>query len=62
MINHFTNEGAQIPPRTFTQLRPVNQRRVAKMVRRAQGMGLYPTMYDHPELLRAKFFRKRAVN
>lgn len=26
------------------------------MIRRAQGMGLYPTIHDHPELIRADFF------
>lgn len=40
----------------ITQLRPVNQRKVAKMVRRIQGMGLYPRIHDHPEMIRSSFF------
>jgi small subunit ribosomal protein S18 len=26
------------------------------MVRRAQGMGLYPTLHGHPELIRGDFY------
>lgn len=35
-----------------TGLRPVNQRRVAKAIRRAIGIGLMPSVHKHPELLR----------
>lgn len=34
-----------------TGLRPVNQRRIAKAVRRAVGMGIMPSVHKHPELL-----------
>lgn len=39
-----------------TGLRPVNQRKIAKMIRRAQGMGIYPSVHDHPEMIRDNFF------
>lgn len=39
-----------------TGLRPVNQRKVAKMIRRAQGMGIYPSIHGHPEMIREQFF------
>lgn len=35
-----------------TGLRPVNQRKVAKAIRRAIGMGLHPSVHWHPEILR----------
>ena len=37
---------------TETGLRPVNQRKMAKAIRRAIGMGLHPSVHKHPELLR----------
>lgn len=56
MISEFTLSSGQIKNARSTCLRPVNQRKIAKMVRRAQGMGLYPTIHRHPELLRSPFF------
>lgn len=40
----------------LTRLRPVNQRKIAKMVRRVQGMGIYPTVHAHPEMIREQFY------
>ena len=34
-----------------TGLRPVNQRRMAKAIRRAMGIGLVPGVHRHPEIL-----------
>ncbi|CAL3967722.1 hypothetical protein PZA11_003946 [Diplocarpon coronariae] len=34
-----------------TGLRPVNQRRIAKAIRRLIGMGMMPSVHRHPELL-----------
>ncbi|KUJ16020.1 ribosomal protein S18 [Mollisia scopiformis] len=34
-----------------TGLRPVNQRRISKAIRRCIGMGLMPSVHRHPELL-----------
>ncbi|KAH7149253.1 ribosomal protein S18 [Dactylonectria estremocensis] len=59
LIEFFTTPSAMIKHSKGTRLRPVNQRKIAKMVRRAQGMGLYPTIHDHPELLREHFFSTR---
>ncbi|KAF4586083.1 Ribosomal protein S18 [Ophiocordyceps camponoti-floridani] len=56
LIQDFTNSAGQIQPRSVTGLRSVNQRRIAKMIRRAQGMGIYPSIHDHPEALRNRFF------
>jgi small subunit ribosomal protein S18 len=35
-----------------TGLRPANQRKMAKAIRRAIGMGLHPSVHRHPEILR----------
>ena len=42
----------RIKHRSETGLRPVNQRRVAKAIRRAVGIGLLPSTHKHPELLK----------
>ncbi len=34
-----------------TGLRPVNQRRIAKAIRRSIGMGMMPSVHRHPEIL-----------
>ncbi|KAI9900831.1 hypothetical protein N3K66_005093 [Trichothecium roseum] len=56
LIQSFTRTDGYIAGNHLTSLRPVNQRKVAKMVRRAQGMGIYPTVHAHPEILRNQFF------
>lgn len=35
----------------LTGLRPVNQRKVAKAIRRAIGMGIHPSTHKHPNIL-----------
>jgi len=35
-----------------TGLRPVNQRKIAKAIRRAIALGLMPSVHRHPEILR----------
>jgi len=34
-----------------TGLRPVNQRKIAKAIRRAIGLGLHPSVHRHPMIL-----------
>jgi small subunit ribosomal protein S18 len=34
-----------------TGLRPVNQRRIARAIRRSIGMGMMPSVHRHPEIL-----------
>ena len=51
--------------RKETGLRPVNQRRISKAIRRAVSMGLMPSVHRHPEILEAEAEardRRRARN
>ncbi|KAJ5506039.1 hypothetical protein N7453_004996 [Penicillium expansum] len=50
MSEYMTSMG-RIKPRSVTGLRPVNQRKIAKALRRAIGMGLMPSVHRHPEIL-----------
>ncbi|CZS78866.1 unnamed protein product [Fusarium graminearum] len=58
LIEYFTSSSGMINHSNLTRLRPVNQRKVAKMIRRVQGMGIYPSVHAHPEMLREDFFSR----
>jgi len=45
-----------------TGLRPVNQRRIAKAIRRTIGMGLMPSVHRHPEILQKMISRQQAAS
>ena len=50
MSEYVTTMG-RIKPRTETGLRAVNQRKMAKAIRRSVGLGLMPSVHRHPEIL-----------
>ena len=50
MSEYMTSMG-RIKPRSHTGLRPVNQRKIAKSIRRAIAFGLMPSVHKHPEIL-----------
>ncbi|KAK4104064.1 ribosomal protein S18 [Parathielavia hyrcaniae] len=52
MISEFMTSMGRIKHSKETGLRPVNQRKMAKAIRRAIGMGLHPSVHKHPEILR----------
>ena len=52
MMAEYVTEMGRIQHRNQTGLRPVNQRKMAKAIRRAIGLGLMPSVYRHPELIR----------
>ncbi|KAK3900409.1 ribosomal protein S18 [Staphylotrichum tortipilum] len=52
LISEFMTSAGRIKHSRETGLRPVNQRKMAKAIRRAIGMGLHPSVHKHPELLR----------
>jgi small subunit ribosomal protein S18 len=51
IMSEYITEMGRIKPRSETGLRPVNQRKIAKAIRRAKGLGLMPGIYRHPEIL-----------
>jgi small subunit ribosomal protein S18 len=51
LLSQFVTETGRIKGFRETGLRPVNQRKIAKAVRRAVGLGLMPSVYKHPEVL-----------
>ena len=42
-----------------TGLRPVNQRKIAKAIRRSIGIGMMPSVHHHPEMLQKKVQRNK---
>lgn len=53
LISDYITSFGRIKHSKETGLRPVNQRKIAKMVRRAIGMGIHPSVHKHPEILKA---------
>lgn len=51
MMSEFVTEMGRIRHSRDTGLRPVNQRKMAKAVRRAIGIGIMPSVHRHPELM-----------
>ncbi|KAI9846690.1 MAG: hypothetical protein M1837_003745 [Sclerophora amabilis] len=51
IMSEYMTEMGRIKHSRDTALRPVNQRRMAKAIRRAIGIGLMPSVHRHPELL-----------
>lgn len=51
MMAEFTSEMGRIKHSRETGYRAVNQRKMAKAVRRAIGIGILPSVHRHPELL-----------
>lgn len=54
MMSEYTTNMGRIRNRRDTGLRAVNQRKIAKAIRRAVGMGLLPSVHEHPEVLEVK--------
>nr|OQO28118.1 hypothetical protein B0A51_05658 [Rachicladosporium sp. CCFEE 5018] len=54
----YTTDFGRIKHSRDTGLRPRNQRRMAKAVRRAIGIGLMPSVYRHPQLLGEEVARR----
>lgn len=60
MMSEYMTEMGRIRHSRETGLRPVNQRRMAKAIRRAVGTGLLmPGTHRHPELLKMEKYKKQ---
>ena len=51
MMSEYMTDMGRIKHSRETGLRPRNQRRMAKAIRRAIGIGLMPGVHRHPEIL-----------
>lgn len=51
IMSEYVTEMGKIKHSIHTGLRPRNQRKMAKAVRRAIGLGLIPSVYRHPQIL-----------
>ncbi|RYP38699.1 hypothetical protein DL767_002439 [Monosporascus sp. MG133] len=62
VISEFMTPHGRIKRSADTGLRPVNQRKMAKAIRRAIGLGLHPSVHHHPEILARDPVRRPAQN
>ncbi|TAQ86328.1 hypothetical protein B7494_g5346 [Chlorociboria aeruginascens] len=51
IMSEYMTPMGRIKDRRETGLRPVNQRRIARAIRRSIGMGMMPSVHRHPEIL-----------
>lgn len=51
MIAQYTTRAGFIKHSSETGLRAKNQRKMAKAIRRMIGMGMYPSVHHHPEII-----------
>ncbi|KAB5539462.1 ribosomal protein S18 [Coniochaeta sp. 2T2.1] len=51
VVSDFITPFGRIKHNRETGLRPVNQRKMAKTIRRAIGLGIHPSVYRHPMIL-----------
>ncbi|KAL9124253.1 MAG: hypothetical protein Q9217_006402 [Psora testacea] len=59
IMAEFCTPMGRIKHRSQTGLRAVNQRKIAKAIRRSVGMGLMPSVHKHPEVLEVE---RREIN
>ncbi|KAI5815070.1 ribosomal protein S18 [Pyronema omphalodes] len=52
LLSEYVTSMGRIMHSRETGLRPVNQRRIARAIRRAVGIGFLPSTHRHPEVLR----------
>ncbi|KIW62823.1 ribosomal protein S18 [Phialophora macrospora] len=52
VMSEYVTEMGRIRHSNSTGLRPVNQRKIAKAIRRAIALGLMPSVHRHPEILK----------
>ena len=57
VMSEYVTEMGRIKHSKVTGLRWTNQRKIAKAIRRAIGLGLMPSVHRHPEVLRVELRR-----
>ena len=58
IMSEYMTDMGRIKHSRETGLRPRNQRKMAKAIRRAIGIGLMPGVHRHPELLKDRVNRR----
>ncbi|KAI9743109.1 MAG: hypothetical protein M1818_003404 [Claussenomyces sp. TS43310] len=58
IMSEYMTPLGRIKHSSETGLRPVNQRRITKAIRRSIGLGLMPSVYKHPEILMKEVMRR----
>lgn len=61
MSEYMTDMG-RIRHSNSTGLRPVNQRKIAKAIRRAIALGLMPSVHKHPEIIKNDIQDRRIMS
>ncbi|KAK4614169.1 37S ribosomal protein RSM18, mitochondrial [Fulvia fulva] len=59
IMSEYVTEMGRIKHSNDTGLRPVNQRKMAKAIRRSMGMGLMPGVHRHPEIIKKELENRR---
>ena len=62
IMSEYVTEMGRIRHSQLTGLRPVNQRKISKAIRRAIGLGLIPAAYKHPEIVRRAIYDKGVMS
>lgn len=62
IMSEYVTEMGKIKHNKDTGLRPRNQRKMAKAVRRAIGLGLIPSVYRHPQILMTEADYRRRMS
>ena len=57
-LSEYVTPMGRILHNEATGLRPVNQRKMAKAIRRMVGMGFMPSVHKHPEILLKQALRR----
>jgi len=59
IMSEYMTEMGRIRHSSSTGLRPVNQRKIAKAIRRAISLGLMPAVHRHPQILKDQIEKRR---
>ncbi|TVY16129.1 Mitochondrial 37S ribosomal protein rsm18 [Lachnellula arida] len=62
IMSEYMTDMGRIKHSKETGLRPVNQRRIARAIRRSIGIGLMPSVHKHPEILQTYISRQLAAS
>lgn len=62
ILDEFTTNMGRIKASSLTGLRPPNQRKMAKAIRRAIGMGIAPSVHKHPEIMEWEYNNNTSPN